>query len=683
MMRLALAFFLLGTASALPALSQTVTVRSGDHPGFARLAMDLPTPQAWQFGRVEGGYALRLDTPVEMNLSRVFRAIGRGRIGAVAMADGLLTVTPACTPCHAVAFETKRGTVVIDVKTGAAPADSRFEQPLVMAAADPAPADPAPPDPKPVDPAPPPAPADPPPAAMPPSPAPADALPALRPRAGYDWTALPRAEVAPPMTPALDPFREAILRQLAEGAARGVVDMVETLPPAPPAPLPAQIRIAEEPGFVADPAIPLTSDGTACPAADRFALADWGLPGPVSETLAQGRAGLEGEFDRPDPAAVQRAVRYYLHVGFGAEAAQLADIYNLRDERTAYDLIARVLDDRPVDAAYPTRIASCDGPAALWGILALPTPAQDENTQAALQAFVALPQHLRVALAPTLVARFAARNDDASARIVQDAVLRATPDPDPATRLMAARMAEGGEADLKRILEEGGPGADDALVALADRQIASGARLDDATLIGLQALLRERRGGEDTAALRRLVILGLASTGDFDAAFRAEREDPAAQPALWDWLAQTGGDDAVLTHAVLPPEAAMPRVPQTIRLALAARLTDLGLPDPALAWLPRDVDLDRAPEVERLAAARAHLTRRDARRALVLAAGLEGAEADAIRRGAEAQLSPPTILPPDAAPLPLPEAGPLVQSRALVGQSGDARAQLEALLKPR
>lgn len=116
---------------------------------------------------------------------------------------------------------------------------------------------------------------------------------------------------------------------------------------------------------------------------------------------------------------------------------------------------------------------------------------------------------------------------------------------------------------------------------------------------------------------------------------------------------------------------------------LARRLTDLGLPDPALMWLPREVDLDRAPEVERIAAARAHLARRDARRALVLTAGLEGEEVATIRRGAEAQLSPPTIAPPDAAPLPLPEAGPLVRSRALVDQATDAQARLEALLNPR
>ena len=57
MIRLALAFWLVcaGLSFAAP-----VTVKSGEHEGFTRLALDFGAPVNWAVGRTLDGYELRL-----------------------------------------------------------------------------------------------------------------------------------------------------------------------------------------------------------------------------------------------------------------------------------------------------------------------------------------------------------------------------------------------------------------------------------------------------------------------------------------------------------------------------------------------------------------------------------------------------------------------------------------------
>ncbi|QUS35922.1 hypothetical protein [Falsirhodobacter algicola] len=635
MMRWLLAVLLMSGAA-----QADVLVRSGEHGSYTRLAFDLPTARAWRMGRVADGYALRLDPAVTLDMSRIYRRIGRGRIAGVGVdaATGDVLLRLGCA-CYATAFESRPGTVVIDVHPGAAKPGSRFELSL----------DPPPP-PKPV----------------------------VR-TAGYDWTDITRTPPDLPMAPALDPFRDAVLRQLAAGAARGVVDMVDRPPPLPPLPLPEQVRIAEEPGFVADPDQPLTTDGLACiPDAD-LALGDWGADGPAALTLASGRGGLEGEFDRPDPEAVTRAIRYHLFLGFGAEARQIAQVYAPNAEgRALWSDLGHLVDAEEATAGILPPMAGCDGAAALWGILSLPRPqpGAPENAGAALQAFTALPQHLRRDIGPMLVERFTARHDDASAMRVRDAILRAEPAPDAPLRTLTAAPGAEGDSALAAIVAEGGRDTDEARITLADRRLSARQPVDEPTRLALEALLHEARGGPDEARLARLVALARAATQDFDTAFA---EAPASTEAeLWAWLAEAGGDDAILTHGVLADGTARPIVPREVRLAMARRLTDLGLPDPALRWL--DTDPAAAPEDERLIAARAHLARQDGLDAQRWLGGLDTAEATALRTAAARQLAGPSAEVSVPTVAPAQPMTPLAQGRALTADSDAVRQQIEALL---
>ncbi|WP_045387697.1 hypothetical protein [Falsirhodobacter sp. alg1] len=642
----------LGSAAS----AETITVRSGDHADFSRIAMELPANEGWSFGRVGNGYALKLEGKQTLDLSRVWRAMGRSRIAGLRVDSyGALRITPACTPCHAVAFRSGPGTIVIDLRNGPAPENSKFEAPLAL----PYSAPPRRPD------------------RMKP------------PVTSYDWTAIPKPEVAMPLAAALDPFRTAVVRQMAEGASRGLIEMVETPPPLPAGPpLPPNMQIgADEPASPWDSAI--NADGYKCLSPDQIAIETWGDDTkPVAYSLGPARAGLEGEFDRPDLDAARRAVRYYLYLGFGAEARQMAALYPLPEaERAIYDALAHVMDDEPAGDGPLTELAGCEGASALWGILARQTPAigRVENTGAALQAFSGLPVHLRRQLAPKLVSRFEQRGNETSAHIARDSVLRATPDPDAATRLMVARMDDTSDSGLKRLIKEGGNGADDAVITLADRNLRRGEAIAPETLTALQGLLRERRGGTNEGDLQRLVILGLASNGNYDAAFNAQKAHPVTGTDLWAWLARSGDDEALLRHAVLPSTAKTTDVPQDTRLLLANRLIDLGFADSALIWLPQENAA--ASAAERLAKGRAYMGQRDGRSALTVIAGLEGPDADQIRSQAEAALAPPT--PPTTAPpqndtqQSAPTAGPLTRSRTLVLEADETRAKLEALLHPK
>ena len=112
------------------AQSRTVTLRSGDHPGYARLVLDFPGPRPpWRLGRAGQVYLLDLDAgDVRIDTSGVYRLIGRDRITGVAQNElgGPLAIDLGCD-CHADAFEFGDASIVIDIRDGPPPPGSAFE----------------------------------------------------------------------------------------------------------------------------------------------------------------------------------------------------------------------------------------------------------------------------------------------------------------------------------------------------------------------------------------------------------------------------------------------------------------------------------------------------------------------------------------------------------------------------
>ncbi len=638
MIRVLLMVFML---MASPLLAQVATVRSGEHDVFSRLVIEAPNTKDWQFGRTDDGYELSLGAGGwRYDLTGVFDLIPRNRLAGLWAdpATGRLRLGIGCA-CHAVPFEFRPGIIVIDLKDGPPPAGSSFEASLDGQAR----------------------------TAL-------DARPVPKPRArpwatadSYNWvdarmvTKAAPPKIAPPEkvnAAALVPLRDALLAQLSKGMAEGVVDM------ATPGPRPAtglqdqasgsQMRVAigELPGLSVgvdrSAAGSLQADGLACLTDADLAVWDWGRDGPVSETLAEARAGLLTEFDAVDPEAVKRGARQLIWLGFGAEAGQMLAEFAVAPgdpEMTMLGSLARLVDGTSdPDGPFPP-MAVCDSAAAFWAALAtdIPLTAPPLRTDAMVRGFSALPPHLRRYLGPLLVERLMHVGNQSGVQAIREAIERAPGETAPEVAVMEAKiaLADGhpvvAEAQAQDMLDQAGPAVAQATLALVAAQVAQSKPVAAETVTVLLALLAENEGTDLAPELRAALVLAKVAAGDVAGGFALLTESPGAGPEAWRLLAVLGADSDLLNTAVLPPAASHPDVLPATAVRIAERLIGLGFPDAALAWL----DVPGAAPDQRLLSAKAELQRQDARAALRGLAGLESPEASRLRAKALIQLGDP------------------------------------------
>ncbi len=608
------------------AMAQPVAVTSGEHDGFTRLVLDFGSPVDWQLGRTTDGYELRLDgARPSYDLTAVFDLIGRIRLAA-AWADpetGVLRIGIGCA-CHAIPFEFRPGIVVIDLKDGAPPKGSSFE--MAFAGDDL-------PD--------------------------LTTRPLLRPRprpvtgAVYDWRAVAAAEIVNPpraasaslpgTDPGLEPLRSALVQQLSRGATQGVIDMSMPEPLTPKTTTVPSVRTAlgELPGLQIGPvsASGMTAEGSACATDTQLDIGSWGGDSPISLQMATAST-LIGEFDAPDPAAMARAVRFNLHIGFGAEARQiLTALRTDQPDAALWKSMARILDAEPDPAPAFQGMAACDSAAALWALLDAdpPAPGTPVNRAAALRSFSALPVHLRRHLGPRLAEQFIALSDPAAAQTVRDAVLRGPGEAGPDIAVMEARLdlqagvPDMAEARLDLLIETPGPATAEALLALIDARIAQRQPVTEPEITALESLMQERRGSPDEARFAVALTSARAAGGDFNGAFVDLIDSPSAATTVWQLLADTGPDSALLAHAVLLPDE-MIVLPAPVAAVLSERLVSLGFADAAEQWLKQ------VPEPDLVLATQIALQQRDARRALRLMAGSDDPSLTPMRTEALGQL---------------------------------------------
>ncbi|MDP3341326.1 hypothetical protein [Frigidibacter sp.] len=675
---------------AAPAAAETFRLRSGEHADFSRLVLDdLPAGTSWSLGRAGTTYELRLALEgAGFDAGQVYRLIPKTRLLGVEDAGGGALRLRVAADHHAIAFETARGALVIDIRAGPPPAGSRFEQPV-----------------------------DPPQA---PTPAVASAgyRPVVEPSprlevfwpGGVGPVAVDLAQdpsppaAAPPLAPSLPDPRvvqaEAdLMMQLGRAAAQGLVEIevpdpremvgrpeilapwaddeaqgdagttaeaetqLTTEQPSPPAatsppdpsaqPDPAgHFAIHAETSIdraMADEAeIPgVTSEGEACLPDAAVDLAGWGDTRAFSEQLSDAQASLLGEFDQPDPAAVERLVKLYLYHGFGAEARATAAAFGLEGESADLLLtLAQILDDGHARGPGPlARMADCDTAAALWAVMAEAriAPGATVNHGAVLQGFSALPLHLRRALGPGLVQRLIEVGAPDAARAVRDAILRAAGDHGPGLQMIDARLdlalgnSAAAETELGEVVKSDGPLGPEALILLIDSHLREGRPVPPPLTEAAAALAFEHREAALGPALARAQVLGLASVGGFAAASEelaraGPRWDPGARRAvarelvgmLADWpdvsvfLARYFADRELFDRADPPVD---------LRLDVARRLLDNGFAVEARQALGPG----RMVAEGRMLAARAALVERDASQALALLAGMVGAEPAALQ----------------------------------------------------
>ncbi len=645
-----LAFF---GALLIPALAAAAPVRvqSGEHAGFSRLVLNGIGETAtggWTFGRTEDGYALTLDgPPLGFDVLDVFRLMSRNRVSAVWVDPntGGLNLRIACA-CHAIPYELGSGILVIDVRDGPAPSGSSFENGLDGLTVKPfAQAQIVRPRSRPT------------------VPSARASFPTLAQQAGdLSFPPAPQVFPLPDDTAQPSPLRDDLLRKLSEGSARGVVTLElpadsAAQPNAPESAFQSQIRVGEDLGMIVLPGgadvarDTMTADGANCPTADQLDLAGWGRPGPVISHLSNVTTGIVGEFDDVDPTALDRAAKYYVWLGFGAEAKALLAAFDAPlDDAPLLIAMADVLDGVGDPASFFAPMAMCDTPAAMWAALSATdlTELPDLQKGAVIRGFSALPDHLRRQLGPDLANAFLTTNDVETARAITEASRRATPLHDTGVALAEAEVnhalgdTAAAEIELGELAEGNDPAAERALILLVDARIAEGKGVAADQIAALDALLHERRGTEIEADLLRALALAQASAGLFDLAFAARPDDFALQAEIWAVLANHGSDSALLQSAVLPDKAPIPDLSKSVAESLARRLLTLGLAGPAARWVPIEGDggasdglvVKDANDEAALLTAQIAIAQRDGTTALRHLAGLIGEPADRLRAAA-------------------------------------------------
>ncbi len=393
---------------------------------------------------------------------------------------------------------------------------------------------------------------------------------------------------------------------------------------------------------------PVTADGGACLPDEVFDIAAWGDARPFTIQIAERRAALVGEFDRPSPEAVIALARLYLHFGFGAESRAVLKAFDVapEDEAVLADM-GRILDGvAPGAEAGLAGMTGCDTRAALWAVMSVPglSAATDLDTGAVVRAFSALPAHLRRLLGPGLVERLMSAGAAGAAHSVRNAIARAPDDGGRALDLVEAQInlgsgaPEAGERRLDTLARSNDPLSPEALILTIQSRLERGEAVDPGLADTAEALAFERQDGPDGPLLASLHILARASTGDFDKAFAAYRDWPGHPPGpvrsdtgsrLFALLAAKADDRTFLTlyfgHGDML-EASAPDL--LLRLDLGDRLAGAGFPGELRHLLKGEAGYT---ERGRRLLARAALQEFKSEEALAQISGIAGPEVDRLR----------------------------------------------------
>jgi hypothetical protein len=250
-------------------------------------------------------------------------------------------------------------------------------------------------------------------------------------------------------------------------------------------------------------------------------------------------------------------------------------------------------------------------------------------------------------LAPRFVERQLDSGHTPQARLIYDTAVRPGDPSDPGLRLAAARLAatEGHPLEaaqgLAALLEASGHASVEALTELARIALDAHLPIPDRVVVDLRAAALQYRGSDREPALRELLAEALASRGELPEALRESRAATRDLPPEADRFAalvvralavadpaQVGPADYAETALAAADLVAATPSDDPARDAIASRLIDLGLPQPALAMLPGAAG---ETDARRLIAARARLRLGEPAAARAVLAGAPEPEAAELR----------------------------------------------------
>lgn len=673
--------------SATACMAQDIAVRSGEHEQFTRLVIYTQSPGAWEFGRVEQGYELRLAADdARYDLSRAFDLIPRSRVkGLKDKGRGHLLIQVNCD-CHANVFVADGGQIVVDILSGRAPDDTdaynafldaspssalskhagmvsslkeRLGLPLFSE-----------------------------PASSEQHPHASEArTAAVRDHSG-DPQVGPEEELAPPSleggtkatTGRVKETELALIEQIGRAAAQGLVsanlstleaeiqrvtDPVEKRPkPIPDGEqLPVQEPIAsiDANDHVAiqtsidresndrKAEVLSTREGFACFRDEDYAIETWGggIEGGVD--LGKYFPSLLGEFDRPNAAALNAYIRHLIYLTFGAEAMLTA--YHFDSVVHRPDIVrqmSQIMDNQQAnDFSVFAPQMGCDGKTALWAAMSQPRfrSGYEINKKAIILAFSELPLHLRRHLGPSLAQKFLDYGDNETAIALRNHLGRAGGDHGAGFELLEARIdIERGEhasaeTSLAALVNDDSNLSPDAAIEFVNLRLSQAEVVPMRIIEIIATYAYEQRNLPLGAELRSVEIRALAAASEFKRAYgrieQAEKDGQLSSTELQPLRTETllklvqNGSDAQFLRYALGGGLDLRVADSELRELLSRRLLKLGFPDNARAVL--DVEGHVPGASQRMIFAQIALRQLKPKVALGYLAGLEGAEAERVR----------------------------------------------------
>lgn len=521
--------------SAGLALAETITLRSGEHDGFARLVAFLPEKPKWKVGqdgrRVEveiiGGKNHEFDT------SSVFDRIPRTRIAEVTQTgSNRLTIDLACD-CTVSSFFQSPRMLVIDVTDAEIPESAVAEPPTVM-------------------------------------------------REAFRASLVRRQSYS---TSSLSQFAEALAKQ----ATREVLDIRTAdgaLRPKDTA-MDAGFRDLDLPNISVSGAKQAGSGRSSardavCDVLAEDPLGRFAEPGDFSSQKAKITAKLYTErLDLDTDAAIDLA-QLYLSQGLGAEARQILDMAGLNSGGASFlaDIAELIEDPDAVPRERLEAFAYCAPGNVLWPVLAQPrAEMSDDRGWQVARAAEALPRRLLRAIAPRLIANLIVSGQTDPASLIDKIVDRTggTGGKSMADVLLATDESEK-DVLLDEIAQSNTDEAAKASAMLVDRHIQAGKTVPEPLSDLVASHAEEQRHGDASGILRKAEAFSLISRGEFEQALNilkssalggTEQADTVAQ--FFAELARNGDTMAFLKIALSETDLAL-TAPPSVRQAVAARL---------------------------------------------------------------------------------------------------------------
>lgn len=354
--------------------AQTVSIRAGEHANFSRLVLTIPVGSGWDVGRIEGGFGVSVENVETFNYDAVFDRIPRDRILDLALLKSkiALSIVANCE-CYASAFLWQPDKLVVDIRDGGAPTASPSNDPFDV-------------------------------------PVQFTVLPVLTEQRPIERLVPDLTPLEPVAQNQLDALEEIITAGIGRAAAQGLLEPSKVISSVQPTQIDAHI-LQNSPGILAHTSFDRQVEeisGPECFADELFDVPSWGNADvPFHQHIAQLRSAVVGEFDRPDPQAVEQLAKGFLYYGFGREARNALTIDEEKSTgRSILIALATVMDGDFLEMPL-AQDPDCSGVASLWTFLSNAEPAVYQfDRKVVLRSFRALPVHLQTHLGPTLSEKF-------------------------------------------------------------------------------------------------------------------------------------------------------------------------------------------------------------------------------------------------------------------------------------